>query len=266
MVLIPGLCILISAFRPTLSSGGMGDGWTLVSFREVFSGAMLGIWWRTLWVSGLTSLICLVVAFPVAWFITKVQVKFRLWFLLLIIVPFWTNFLIRIFAWNQILHSDGWLARWLRCMGCLSSDDSLLFHTSTVVWVSVYTYLPFAILPLYAATENFDFYLLEAARDLGASRLRAIWCVFIPGVKKGVVTAWMIVFIPMLGSYVIPDLVGGTDGQMLGNRMTQRYFSDRNLPAASAMASVLTLMVVLPMFSARLKTGRLKKSPVETAN
>ena len=109
----------------------------------------------------------------------------------------------------------------------------------------------FAILPLYAAAEKFDFALLEAARDLGASAWRSFRCVFLPGIRAGLATAAAIVFIPMLGSYVIPDLVGGTDGQMIGNRIAQRVFSDRNLPAASALSAVLTLCVLAPLLSRR---------------
>ena len=165
----------------------------------------------------------------------------------IIVVPFWTNFLIRVFAWNQILHSEGLLARALRAMHLLCENQSLLFNPGAVVLVSVYTYLPFAVLPIFAAAEKFDFSLLDAARDLGASGRRAITSVFLPGVRSGIATAVVIVFIPMLGSYVVPDLVGGADGQMIGNKIAQRNFSDRNLPAASALSAALTLVVLLPL-------------------
>jgi spermidine/putrescine transport system permease protein len=188
---------------------------------------------------------------PVAWFLARVHPVWRPRLLLLVIVPFWTNFLIRVFAWNQILHSEGGLARFLRAINLLGENESLLFNSGAVVLVSVYTYLPFAILPLYAAAEKFDFSLLDAARDLGANAFRAFTSVFLPGIRKGITTAFVIVFIPMLGSYVVPDLVGGTDGQMIGNKIAQRNFADRNLPAASAMAAVLTLFVLAPMLFRR---------------
>jgi spermidine/putrescine transport system permease protein len=207
---------------------------------------MLALVWRTFWISGVTTVMCLTLALPVAWFVARVAPVWRPRLLLLIVVPFWTNFLIRVFAWNQILHSEGWLARILRALGLLGETDTLLFNSGAVVLVSVYTYLPFAILPLYAAAEKFDFGLLDAARDLGAGAFRAFWSVFLPGVRKGMVTAVVIVFIPMLGSYVVPDLVGGSDGQMIGNKIAQRNFSDRNLPSAAAMAAILTLAVLAP--------------------
>lgn len=246
-VLLPSLLILAISFRETDPSGGVGAAWTLGQFAIFTAPSIHVLLWRTLWISALTTGICILIALPVAWHLARVRREWRAHLLLLIMVPFWTNFLIRVFAWNQILHSEGGLARFLRFLRLLGENDSLLFNSGAVVLVSVYTYLPFAILPLYAAAEKFDFSLLDAARDLGATALRAFWSVFIPGVRKGLVTALVIVFVPMLGSYVVPDLVGGTDGQMIGNKIAQRNFSDRNLPSASALAAILTLAVVAPM-------------------
>ncbi|MEO7100999.1 MAG: ABC transporter permease [Luteolibacter sp.] len=250
-VLVPTLLVLAIAFRTTDPSGGIGGGWTLEQFRVFGEKSVHILLWRTLWISTLTTAICMVLALPVAWFLSRVSPLWRPRLLLLVIVPFWTNFLIRVFAWNQILHSEGGLARFLRAIHLLGENESLLFNSGAVVLVSVYTYLPFAILPLYAAAEKFDFSLLDAARDLGATAFRAFWSVFLPGIRKGITTALVIVFIPMLGSYVVPDLVGGTDGQMIGNKIAQRNFADRNLPAASAIAAVLTLIVLAPMLFRR---------------
>jgi spermidine/putrescine transport system permease protein len=250
-VLLPTLLVLAIAFRPTDPAGGIGAGWTLGQFAIFGQRSTLLLLWRTVWISALTTGICVVLALPVAWFVARVRGEWRPRLLLLIIVPFWTNFLIRVFAWNQILHSEGALARVLRGLGLLGENESLLFNSGAVVLVSVYTYLPFAILPLYAAAEKFDFGLLDAARDLGATALRAFWSVFLPGIRKGISTAVVIVFVPMLGSYVVPDLVGGTDGQMIGNKIAQRNFSDRNLPSASAMSAILTLAVLAPLMFRR---------------
>jgi ABC-type spermidine/putrescine transport system permease subunit I len=253
-VFAPTLLVLAIAFRPTDPAGGIGAGWTLEQFAIFRQTSIHILLWRTLWISGLTTAICLAAALPVAWFLARVREEWRSRLLLLVIVPFWTNFLIRVFAWNQILHSEGGLARFLRALHLLGENESLLFNSGTVVLVSVYTYLPFAILPLYAAAEKFDFGLLDAARDLGATASRAFWSVFLPGIRKGIATALVIVFIPMLGSYVVPDLVGGTDGQMIGNKIAQRNFADRNLPAASAMSAILTLAVLAPLFFRRRGT------------
>jgi ABC-type spermidine/putrescine transport system permease subunit I len=250
-VLIPTALILIIAFRATAPSGGIADEWTLGQFRILAEPHIQVLLWRTLWISAATSAICLALAIPVAWFIARARESLRPTLLLLVIVPFWTNFLIRVFAWNQILHSEGALARFLRAIHLLEPNQPLLFNSGAVILVSVYTYLPFAILPLYAAAEKFDFRLLEAARDLGAGALRSVFSIFIPGIATGIRTALVIVFIPMLGSYVVPDLVGGSNGQMIGNKIAQRNFSDRNLPSASALAAILSVAVLAPILIRR---------------
>jgi spermidine/putrescine transport system permease protein len=250
-VLVPAALILIIAFRATAPTGGIADEWTLGQFRILAEPHIQVLLWRTLWISAVTSAICLALAIPVAWFIARARESVRPTLLLLVIVPFWTNFLIRVFAWNQILHSEGALARFLRAIHLLEPNQPLLFNSGAVILVSVYTYLPFAILPLYAAAEKFDFRLLEAARDLGAGALRSVFSIFIPGIATGIRTALVIVFIPMLGSYVVPDLVGGSNGQMIGNKIAQRNFSDRNLPSASALAAILSVAVLAPMLIRR---------------
>jgi len=250
-VLVPAALILIIAFRATAASGGIADEWTLGQFRILAEPHIQVLLWRTLWISAVTSAICLALAIPVAWFIARARESIRPTLLLLVIVPFWTNFLIRVFAWNQILHSEGALARFLRTIHLLEPNQPLLFNSGAVILVSVYTYLPFAILPLYAAAEKFDFRVLEAARDIGASALRSVFSIFIPGIATGIRTALVIVFIPMLGSYVVPDLVGGSNGQMIGNKIAQRNFSDRNLPSASALAAILSVAVLAPMLIRR---------------
>lgn len=250
-VLVPAALILIIAFRATAPSGGIADEWTLGQFRILAEPHIQVLLWRTLWISAATSTICLAFAIPVAWFIARARESLRPTLLLLVIVPFWTNFLIRVFAWNQILHSEGALARFLRAIHLLEPNQPMLFNSGAVILVSVYTYLPFAILPLYAAAEKFDFRLLEAARDLGAGALRSVFSIFIPGIATGIRTALVIVFIPMLGSYVVPDLVGGSNGQMIGNKIAQRNFSDRNLPSASTLAAILSVAVLAPMLIRR---------------
>ncbi|RYD37488.1 MAG: ABC transporter permease, partial [Verrucomicrobiaceae bacterium] len=202
-VLIPTLLVLAIAFRQTDPAGGIGAGWTLDQFKVFTEKSTLVLLWRTLWISGVVTAICLILALPVAWFVARVSPAWRSRLLLLVIVPFWTNFLIRVFAWNQILHSEGPLAKFFRSIHLLGDNESLLFNSGAVVLVSVYTYLPFAILPLYSAAEKFDFSLLDAARDLGASGFRSFRSVFLPGIRKGITTAIVIVFVPMLGSYVI---------------------------------------------------------------
>lgn len=244
-VALPTLLIFVISFRNANPAGGIAAGWSLTAWKELGEPYYLTLAWRTLWISVVVTASCLALALPVAWFLARCSPKRLPLYLLLIIVPFWTNFLIRVFAWNQILHAEGILANVLRKIGCLETNATLLFHPGTVVLISIYAFLPFAILPLYAAVSRFDFTLFDAARDLGCTRWQAIRRVFFPGISKGILTALLIVFIPMLGSYVIPDLVGGTDGEMLGNRIAQR--TERNLPAAAALSTLVSAMLLLPL-------------------
>ena len=182
---------------------------------------------------------------------------------MLIIVPFWTSFLVRVFAWKSLLHPEGPVKKLLVMAGLAGPGTPLLYNSGAVVLVTVYAYLPFTILPIYAAAEKFDFELLEAARDLGASRFQAFRRVFLPGIRTGLLTGLLFVLIPALGSYVIPDLVGGTGGEMIGNRIAQRVFVDRNLPQASALSALLILAVLVPL-AAVLALERRRERP-ETA-
>jgi len=167
--------------------------------------------------------------------------------MLLTIIPFWTNFLIRIFAWKLVLHPNGLLKAFLVWLHILSPNATLLYRPEAVLVVMVYTELPFAILPIYAAAEKFDFSLFEAAMDLGAGRLYAFVKVFIPGIADGILSAFLMVMIPSIGSYVIPDLVGGKDSTMMGNVIVRLTLANRNLPAAAALASVMTVVMFLPL-------------------
>jgi len=250
-VLVPVVIIFAIAFRPALPAGGIGGGWSLDAVKSLGDPGYLGLFWRTLWVSAVVTVLCLAASLPVAFAMARMAPKWRSLLLLLVIVPFWTNFVIRVFAWQQILHAQGIIAESLRFLHILGENDRLLGNHFAVLLVSVYTYLPFAILPLFAAAEKFDFGLLDAARDLGAKSLRAFFSIFVPGIRQGIATAFLVVFIPMLGSYVVPDMVGGADTQMIGNKIAQRNFNDRNLPQAAALSGALALLVLAPMFLKR---------------
>ena len=238
--LVPTLLVFILALRPANPFGGIGTGWTPV---------YLVVARRTLEISLATTVICLVLAVPVGYTLARVSPKWRNFFLMLVVIPFWTNFLIRVFAWKTLRHPEGPVKQALVFLGVVSPGSSLLYRPGAVILVSVYTFLPFTILPIYAAAEKFDFRLMEAARDLGARPFFDFRKVFIPGIRRGLVTAVLFVFIPALGSYVIPDIVGGPGGEMIGNKIAQRVFVDRNLPLASALSVVLILSVLAPLIA-----------------
>ena len=247
LFLIPTLLVLAMAFKPSDGYGGMGAGWTLATLRGLGNPSYPAIVGRTLALSFLTTLSCVVLAVPMGYYMARTQRIWRQTLVLLTVVPFWICFVVRVFAWKHLLHPDGFIRHGLLALGLIAPDTMLLYTTGTVMLVLVYSHLPFAILPIFAAAEKFDFQLMEAAMDLGATRWRAFTHVFLPGIARGIGTAVLVVLIPALGSYVIPDMVGGTESEMIGNKIAQRTFGDRNLPHACALAALLTVAVLGPL-------------------
>jgi spermidine/putrescine transport system permease protein len=252
LFVLPTFIVFAITFKPADPYGGVGPGWTLQTLRSLGNPNYPAIIWRTVWLSLVTTVVCIVFSVPSGYFIARVRAEWRRYLLLLVIVPFWTSFLIRIFAWKVLLHPDGLIKQALVFLHICTPDASLLYNPGAVLLVMIYTYLPFAILPIYASAEKFDFRLIEAARDLGARKLRAFFSVFVPGIRRGILTAVLVVFIPCLGSYVIPDIVGGPGGEMIGNKIAQRTFVDRNLPHASGLSAFLTLAVLAPLVAVLL--------------
>jgi spermidine/putrescine transport system permease protein len=243
---IPTLLVIAMAFRSADPYGGIGEQWTLNTIKDLRNPNYPLIIWRTVWISLISTAICILTAIPAAYYISRIKKKYQDIILLFIIVPFWINFLIRIFAWKVFLHPEGMFKQLLVALHIAGPDSLLLYRPEAVLVVIVYSYLPFALLPIYASAEKFDFHLMEAAYDLGAGRLQAFIRVFIPGIRQGLLTAIIVVFIPALGSYVIPDIVGGPSAEMIGNKIAQRTFIDRNLPHASALSAILAFAVIIP--------------------
>ena len=256
LFVIPTAIVFAIAFKPSDPWGGIGAGWTLDTLRSLGNPNYPAIVYRTIWLSVFTTVICLALALPTGYYIARAPRQWRRLLLFLTVIPFWTSFLIRIFAWKVLLHPEGHLKRLLVFLGLADEHTMLLYRSEAVLLVMVYTLLPFAILPIYAAAEKFDFRLVEAARDLGATKLRALRAIFIPGIQRGLLTAVLMVFIPALGSYIIPDIVGGPRSEMVGNKIAQRTFVDRNLPHASALSAGLTLAVMAPMLVVLMMQGR----------
>ena len=256
---VPTGLVFLIAFRPPDPYGGIGAGWTLANLGSLLNPAYLAVAWRTLWISLLTTVICLLLALPTGFFVARASEKWRNKLLLLIIIPFWTSFLVRIFAWKTLLHPEGLIKKLFVLLGAASPESTLLYRPGAVVLIMVYTFLPFTILPIYAAAEKFDFRIIEAARDLGAKSHQAFLRVFLPGIRRGLLTAVLVVFIPALGSYIIPDLVGGPGSEMLGNKIAQRVFVDRNLPQAGALSVILILSVLAPLVTVLILQGKKAK-------
>lgn len=240
----PAAHLFLMAFHPADVTGGVGEGWTLAAWGVFGAEGHLAILWRTVWVSLLTTLGCVLLAVPIAWRISQASAGWRSWLLLLVVLPFWTSFLIRVYSWRVLLQDNGPLASLLKSLGLMTEDSMLLYNPTAVIVVMIYTYLPMAVLPVYAAMEKFDPAQLDAALDLGATRVQAFFKVVLPSIKGGLVAASLLVGIPSLGSYVVPEMVGGNDAEMLGSKIGQRLFYDRNLPEAAALATALALLAM----------------------
>lgn len=244
---LPVFIVFLLAFKPVDPYGGIGDGWTFVTLRNLSNPSYPAIIWRTVWLGVLSTAVSIVIAIPIAYHLARMTPKLRNIVLLLIIVPFWTNFLIRIFAWKVFLNPEGFFRKGLVYMGLIPEETMLLYNQWAVLAVMIYTYLPYAILPIYAAAEKFDFALLDAAKDLGAGSFLAFRKVFLPSISKSIGVAVMVVLIPALGAYLIPDLVGGPTSEMIGDKIAQSVFTERNLPHASALSAILMIAVFLPL-------------------
>lgn len=243
---IPTLIILYISILKKGAYGGVATPWkhTLVSYKILFTSSdMIRIVLKTLNISFWITLITLILALPTAYFISRSKYK-NLW-LLLIVIPFWTNFLVRVFSFIAILGNNGIINQFLTNIFKMKAPLELLYNRNAVIIISVYVFLPYAILPLYSAIEKFDFSLFNAASDLGAGKIQSLVRVFVPGIKSGIVTATIFTIVPVIGSYAVPDLVGGTDGIMLGNVIASRMFQLRDWPAASAISTIFIILTTI---------------------
>ena len=226
------------------------DAWRGILFtRDIFdetlklADAHLTIFWRSVRLSFLTTVFTFVVGFPTAWFIATRPPRWRAFWLFLITIPFWTNLLIRTFAINQIIRNEGFLNTFLIKIGVISEPLNLLYTDLAVFLGMTYVYLPLMVLPLYAAIERFDHRLLEAGYDLSASRLAVLRRIIFPTVKPGIIAGSILVFIPSLGAYVTPRILGGGRNMMIGNFIDLQFGQGRNWPLGASL-SVMLLVVV----------------------
>ncbi len=227
--------------------GGVVLRFSFEAYRELFNASLLHTAFTTFCLAATATVITLGLALPAAYYIACSSHRNTL--LMLVIIPFWTNFLIRIYAWIAILGNNGFLNSLLLRTGLVPAYAHFLYNKYAVVIVLMYTYLPYAVLPLYSAIEKFDFSLLEAARDLGATKSQALFRVLIPNIRAGITTAVLFTFIPAFGQYAVPQLVGGRDSYMLGTVIARELTVSRNWPLASAIAAALTVLTTLSVLA-----------------
>jgi putrescine transport system permease protein len=198
-----------------------------------------------------STIFALVIGFPMAYAIARAPDRLRFALLILVILPFWTSFLIRVYAWIGILKPEGLLNLALMRLG-ITDSPLLILYTDVAVYIGiVYSYLPFMVLPLYATLVRMDRSLNEAAVDLGCHPLRAFWTVTVPLARPGIVAGCLLVFIPAIGEFVIPDLLGGSATLMIGHTLWVEFFNNRDWPLAAAVAVVMLILLLVPMIVLR---------------
>jgi spermidine/putrescine transport system permease protein len=238
--LSPLVIIIIYSFLKKGLHGGVEWEFSMNAYRYLGDPVFLSISARTVITSIIATIITILFAMPCGYCMARSRHQTIL--LLLIIIPFWTNFLIRVFAWMNILGNNGFLNTLLLRIGLINDYIHFLYNQKVVILVLVYMYLPYAILPLYSTIDKFDFSLLEAARDLGANKFTSILRILLPNIRGGVFTAVLFTFIPIFGAYAVPLLVGGKDSYMLGNVIADQLTKSRDWPRAAAISMVLTLV------------------------
>ncbi|QXI41028.1 ABC transporter permease subunit [Pseudomonas xantholysinigenes] len=215
----------------------------LLTEDELYIAAYLG----SLKVAFFSTLLCLLIGYPMAYAISKAKKESQTVLLLLIMMPTWTAILIRVYAWMGILSNNGLLNSFLMWLGLIDQPLQIL-NTNLAVYIGVvYSYLPFMILPLYANLVKHDESLLEAASDLGSSTFNSFWKITVPLSKNGIIAGCMLVFIPVVGEFVIPELLGGPETLMIGKVLWQEFFNNRDWPVASALAVVMLAILIVPI-------------------
>ncbi len=249
------IAVAMPPYTPTLD---LGAGWdalrsaiTQFSFENYIFLTEDDLYWKaylsSVKIAALATVMTLVIGYPIAYAMARVRKEWRFAFVMLIILPFWTSFLIRVYAWIGILKKEGLLNQLLLSFGLIAEPLTIL-NTNTAVYIGiVYSYLPFMVLPLYASLERADESLLEAAADLGSTPLKSFWQITFPLSLPGVIAGCFLVFIPAVGEFVIPDLLGGSDTLMIGKTLWSEFFNNRDWPVSSAIAVVLLIILVVPI-------------------
>ncbi|WP_449419326.1 ABC transporter permease [Phormidium nigroviride] len=249
---VPLLIVLTYSFLERGTYGGVTWTFTLASYQRLLgdrnSYIYLGVLWRSLWLAFLTTAACLLIGYPLAFFIaTRRSPGWKNALLLLVIIPFWTNFLVRTYAWIVLLQSKGVINVALQSLQIINEPLNLLFTPFAVTIGLIYGYLPFMVLPLYSTIERFNFTLVEAAQDLGANDLRTLWRIVLPLTRRGIIAGSILVFVPTVGAFITPDILGGAKTMMVGNLIQNQFLKARDWPFGSALSMLLMVLVLIPM-------------------
>ncbi|MDP2262370.1 MAG: ABC transporter permease subunit [Hydrogenophaga sp.] len=237
----PDTGVLKLKYENYLSIFRAGEGAPL--FKTLYIDAYL----RSIWYALLTALLCLVVGYPFAYFIARSPASVRPALLLMVMLPFWTSFLLRVYAWKGLLSDNGVINRFMMAVGLTAEPVQMLYTNVSMLVGMTYVYLPFMVLPLYATLVKMDFRLLEAAYDLGAPPFKAFWLITVPLSRAGIIAGFMLVFIPSVGEFVIPSLLGGPENVMIGRVVWDEMFTANDWPRATALAVSMIALIVIPL-------------------
>ena len=265
--LLPLIIMLFISFGQRGTYGGLKpiedlgqyilSGQFLANYRQTFDPLYMQIYWRSLWMAVVTTVLCLLISYPVAYYIAVVAAaRHKNLLLALVVIPFWTSFLVRTYAWMLLLRTEGLINTVLLHAGLIDAPLSLLYNEMAVMIGLVYGELPFMILPLYASLEKLDLTLLEAAGDLGAHHSSTFWRVTVPLTMPGIVAGIVLVFIPSIGQFVVSDLLGGAKSMLAGNLIQNQFAIARNKPFGSAVAFELTAVVLVLLLAYAWYTKR----------
>lgn len=247
-----------TAIPPYVPTFNLADGWqsiregigqlSFANYQWLLDDALyFNAYMSSLFIAAVSTALTLLVGYPLAYGMARAPAAWRPTLLMLVILPFWTSFLIRVYAWIGILKPEGLLNQLLLWLGVIDTPLTIL-NTNTAVYIGiVYSYLPFMVLPIYSTLEKMDYSLIEAANDLGCPPVSAFWKITFPLSLPGVVAGCFLVFIPAVGEFVIPDLLGGSSTLMIGKTLWSEFFSNRDWPVSSAVAIVLLLILIIPI-------------------
>jgi len=257
LVLAPNLLVVGASVMTRDPSTFIALPLNLDAYRQLFNPLYLDVFLHSLWMATLTTAICLLIGYPFAWALSKVQKRRQMLLIFLLIIPFWTNSLVRIYALKLILAANGLLNSALLWLGWISEPLQMLYTQGAVIVGLVYLLLPFMILPLYAVFDDLRQDVLLASHDLGAGRLATFKNVIIPLTMPGVLAGVMLVLLPAMGLFFVPDILGGSRNLLVGNVIKNQFLDARNWPFGAAASIVLTLTMALLMFAHRLSKQRL---------
>jgi len=257
-MVIPMLILLVFSFMESNPYGGVNPGFTPEAYRQIlfdlnfddeleFDPVYLIIISRSILLALFTVVGCLIIGFPVAYYISRQDRRTQNLLLYLVTIPFWTNLLVRTYAWILILSGDGVIEQPLKALGIIDGSLEMMYTNGAVATGLVYSYLPLMVLPIYASLEKLDFRLVEAAHDLYASRFHAFKQVIVPLAKPGIIAGCILVFVPSVGAFIAPDLLGGGKKLMLGSLIHLQFASSRNWPFGGAIAMLLLAFVMVAL-------------------